>query len=165
MPSTHSYPYFLHQHTFILCHLLSISTYCSHMTPIYLSSPILTLFAPFHSLALSDHLSPPLLNQVSLIYQTFPSLPSPLFVSLQALLSWPEQNRSEQYCGSLANGKRLWTNKKNKLRLKESTIPLWRDMHAHSDLNICCYARGYRSKYECDQTHIEARAWRRYCNI
>lgn len=119
MPSTHCYPYFLHQHTFILCHLLSISTYCSHMTPIYLSSPILTLFAPFHSLALSDHLSPPLLNQVSLIYQTFPSLPSPLFVSLQALLSWPEQNRSEQYCGSLANGKRLWTNKKNKLRLKE----------------------------------------------
>lgn len=77
-----SYPYFLHQHTFILCHLLSISTYCSHMTPIYLSSPILTLFAPFHSLALSDHLSPPLLNQVSLIYQTFPSLHTPLFVSL-----------------------------------------------------------------------------------
>ena len=38
-----------------------------------LTSPILTLLAPFHSLALSDHLSPPLLNQASLIYQK-PSL-------------------------------------------------------------------------------------------
>lgn len=45
-----------------------------------LTSPILTLLAPFHSLALSDHLSPPLLNQASLIYQkTLSSLSSSLF--------------------------------------------------------------------------------------
>lgn len=76
------YPYFLQRHTFILCRLLSISTYSTHMTPIHLPSPILTLLAPFHSLALSDHLSPPLLNQISLIYHTLSSISSPFLVSL-----------------------------------------------------------------------------------
>lgn len=76
-----------------------------HMTPIHLSSPILTLFAPFHSLALSDHLSPPLLNQVSLIYQTPSSLSSPLSVFLIHSPLWrrvppsrAEQNGSERRC-------------------------------------------------------------------
>lgn len=45
------------------------------MTHIYLFSPILTLLAPFHPLALSDHLFPSLLNQVALIHQTLSVTP------------------------------------------------------------------------------------------
>lgn len=102
------YPRFLHQHIFILRSLLSISTYFTLMTPIHLSSPILTLFAPFNS-ALSDHLAPSLLNQTSLIYHPsvhylhpFSSFSSILHHAAKASLSWAEQNRSEQHrrcCG------------------------------------------------------------------
>lgn len=96
------------------------------MAPIHLPSPILTLCAPFHSLALSDHLFPPLLNHAALIYHPLSSRSSSLFPFTSSVLHFM------LLCSSVSGEKKqiwttlwlLWSLANDKLPGKSQKLPL-----------------------------------------